>query len=176
MTWTTPQDIRERWIGDDAPTNDQLLRALIADAESIILTTYPAIQGRVDAGKLSQNVITMVTARMVTRVLRNPENASYVSQTTGPFTSAVNRAEVDLWMTPDEVQMLSPIYPGKAYSVNLAPHASTGVNTLIMTGNGYEEGAPFTPPVHGFGCGCSECQYSQASLNNLPYPYNGLDY
>jgi hypothetical protein len=78
-------------------------------------------------------------------------------------------------MTPDEVQMLSPIVPNKAFSVDLAPHSSTGVSQLIMTGNGYIEGAPFQPAVHGFGCGCQDCQFSQASLNNLPYPLNGLD-
>jgi len=102
MNWTTPQDIRERWIGDDAPTNDELLRALISDAEAVILHDYPAIQARINAATLSQAVVTMVTCRMVTRVLRNPENASYISQTTGPFTQARNLGQTDLWLTSDE--------------------------------------------------------------------------
>lgn len=175
MNWTTPQDIRERWIGDDAPTNDQLLRALIQDAEAIILSTYPNIQGRVDAAKLSSAVITFVTSRMVIRVLRNPDNATYSSTTTGPFTSAKNVGNVDLWMTEDEEEMLSPIIPGKAFSIDLAPHAGIGVSQLIMTGNGYVEGAPYLPALHSSGCGCEYC-YAQASLNNLPYPLNGLEY
>jgi hypothetical protein len=175
MNWTTPQDIRERWIGDDVPDNDQLLRALIQDAEAIILSTYPAIQARVTAGKLSAAIITFVTTRMVTRVLRNPDNATYSSQTTGPFTSAKNVGDVDLWMTPDEEEMLSPIVPGKAFSVDLAPYAGIGIGNLIMTGNGYEEGAPYLPPLHQPGCGCESCGYSRGTLNNLPYPYTELE-
>ena len=175
MNWTTPQDIRERWIGDDAPTNDQLLRALIQDAEAIILSTYPAIQTRVDAATLSSSIITFVTSRMVIRVLRNPDNATYSSTTTGPFTSAKNVGNVDLWMTADEEEMLSPIVPGKAFSIDLAPYAGVGVSQLIMTGNGYVEGAPYLPALHSSGCGCEYC-YAQASLNNLPYPLNGLEY
>lgn len=175
MNWTTPQDIRERWIGDDVPDNDQLLRAFIQDAEAVILARYPSIQGRVNDGKLAASVITFVTARMVIRALRNPDNATYLSQTTGPFTQAKNVGSVDLWLTDDEEEMLSPIVPNKAFTVDLAPHAGVGVGMLVMTGNGYEEGAPYLPPLHSSGCGCNYC-LAQASLNNLPYPYNGLEY
>jgi hypothetical protein len=175
MNWTTPQDIRERWIGDNVPDNDQLLRALIQDAEAVILNEYPSIQGRVDSGKLSASIITFVTCRMVTRVLRNPDNATYSSQTTGPFTSAKNVGTVDLWMTEDELGMLSPIIPNKAFSVDMAPHMGVGVGMLVMTGNGYQEGAPYLPALHTQGCDCGYC-LAQASLNNLPYPYNGLEY
>lgn len=174
MNWTTPQDIRERWIGDDVPDNDQLLRALIQDAEAIILSTYPSIQGRVDAAKLSASVITFVTSRMVIRVLRNPDNASYISQTTGPFTSAKNLASVDLWMTEDEEEMLSPITPGKAFSIDLAPNMGDGTGGYIMTGNGYVEGAAVLAPIHSSGCGCNYC-YARASLNNMPDPFGYED-
>jgi hypothetical protein len=175
MNWTSPQDIRERWIGDDVPDNDQLLRALIQDAEAIILSTYPAIQTRVTSGALSSSVITFVTSRMVIRVLRNPDNATYSSQTTGPFTSAKNVGNVDLWMTADEEEMLSPIVPGKAYSIDLAPNMGPGWGEYIMTGNGYTEGEPVLEPLHAEGCGCNYC-YTRGSLNNLPYPLNGVDF
>ena len=175
MSWTSPQDIRERWIGDDVPENDQLVRALIQDAEAIILSTYPSIQTRVNDGKLSASVITFVTARMVIRVLRNPDNATYSSQTTGPFTSAKNVGSVDLWMTEDEEEMLSPITPGKAFQIDMAPYAGVGLGTILMTGGGYVEGEPYLPPIHGPGCGCGSCGYFRGTLNNLPYPENELD-
>lgn len=147
MTWTTPQDIRERWIGDDTPENDELLRALISDAESVILSSYPAIQARIDANTLSQGVVTMVTCRMVSRVLRNPENASYLSQTTGPFSQARNLGQTDIWLTSDEEQLLAPTSSsGKAFSVDLAPNAGTwGGDFVLMTGNSYVEGDPLPP-------------------------------
>lgn len=175
MSWTSPQDIRERWIGDDVPENDQLVRALIQDAEAIILSTYPNIQARVTAETLSASVITFVTARMVIRVLRNPDNATYSSQTTGPFTSAKNVGNVDLWMTEDEQEMLSPITPGKAFSIDMAPYAGIGIGTILMTGGGYVEGEPYLPPLHQPGCGCDSCGYARGTLNNLPYLENGLD-
>jgi len=146
MTWTTPQDIRERWIGDDKPENDELLRALISDAEAVILSSYPAIQDRITNATLSQAVVTMVTCRMVSRVLRNPENASYISQTTGPFTQARNLGQTDLWLTPDEEEMLAPKRQPGAYSVDLAPNAGYGLpNLILITGNGYVEGEPRPP-------------------------------
>lgn len=146
MNWTTPQDIRERWIGDDAPTNDELLRALISDAEAVILHEYPAIQARINAATLSQAVVTMVTCRMVTRVLRNPENASYISQTTGPFSQARNLGQTDLWLTSDEEELLAPKKSPGAYSVDMAPHAGAWLGNLILvTGNGYVEGEPRPP-------------------------------
>lgn len=146
MTWTTPQDIRERWIGDDKPENDELLRALISDAEAVILSSYPAIQSRINAATLSQAVVTMVTCRMVTRILRNPENASYISQTTGPFSQARNLGQADIWLTADEAELLAPTNSsGKAFSVDLAPQAGDGGDFILMTGNTYVEGDPVPP-------------------------------
>lgn len=146
MTWTTPQDIRERWIGDDKPENDELLRALIADAEAVILSSFPAIQTRINNATLSQAVVTMVTVRMVSRVLRNPENASYISQTTGPFTQSRNLGQTDIWLTPDEEDLLSPnATKGSAFSVDLAPKAGDGGDLILLTGNSYVEGEPRPP-------------------------------
>lgn len=146
MNWTTPQDIRERWIGDDKPTDDELLGALISDAEAVILSTYPAIQARINAATLSQAVVTMVTCRMVSRVLRNPESASYISQTTGPFTQSRNIGQTDIWLTSDEEELLAPTKTaGAAFSVDLAPNAGDGGNLILMTGNSYVEGDPVPP-------------------------------
>jgi hypothetical protein len=77
-------------------------------------------------------------------------------------------------MTEEESEMLSPITGGKAFQIDLAPDAGIGIGTILMTGGGYVEGAPYLPPIHGPGCGCG-CGYARASLNNLPYPYDGLD-
>lgn len=146
MTWTTPQDIRERWIGDDKPDNDELLRALIADAEAVILSSYPAIQTRINNATLSQAVVTMVTCRMVSRVLRNPESASYISQTTGPFTQSRNLGQTDIWLTSDEEELLAPTNTsGRAFSVDLAPKAGDGGDIILLTGNSYVEGEPRPP-------------------------------
>jgi hypothetical protein len=137
--WVSPQDVTDRWVGSDAPDNLDLVQALIEDAEAVILADYPAIQGRIDDEKLALSVVKMVVVRMVTRVLRNPENLSYWQQNTGPFGQGRNFGDnVDIWMTTEERNLLAPKTRGKAYEINLAPNAGVR-DVYLLTGNGYEE-------------------------------------
>lgn len=126
MSWTTPQDILDRWVGGNAPTDTDLLSALINDAEAVILSEFPKIQDRIDAETLAQPVVVMVVSRMVSRVLRNPDNVSYWQQTTGPFGQARNFGEssIDIWLTGEEKEMLSSKHGGKAFEIDLAPYAA----------------------------------------------------
>jgi hypothetical protein len=130
--WTTFDDIVARWVGPGAPTDEELVTALILDAEAVITSEYPAINGRIFGGSLPLQVVQMVTARMVIRVLRNPETVSYWQQQTGPFGQARNFGEnVDIWLTENEKNMLAPNTRGKAFSLNLAPDAMTPVPDLF---------------------------------------------
>jgi hypothetical protein len=125
MSWATFEDVTDRWIGPNAPADDDLVTALIADAESVILSEYPRIQERIDAETLPLSTVILVVVRMVSRQLRNPEGLTYWQQTTGPFGQARNfgSAPQDLWLTPEEKNLLSPRRKGKAFSVDLAPDA-----------------------------------------------------
>lgn len=128
MSWTTYQDVIDRWVGSGAPTDEDLVAAIILDAEAIILAEYPGIQGRIDANEISLDVIKLVTVRMVTRILRNPENLTYWQQTTGPFGQARNfgSANQDLWMSEQEKTLLSPKLRGKAFEVDQGWTANPG--------------------------------------------------
>lgn len=138
-SWVTPQDIIDRWVGGDAPTDLDLVQAIVDDAEAVILAEYPAIQGRIDDDKLSISVVKMVASRMVTRVLRNPENLSYWQQNTGPFGQGRNFGDnIDIWMSTEEKNLLAPKSRGKAFELNLAPNAGVR-DVYLLTGNGYEE-------------------------------------
>lgn len=125
MSWVTPQDVLDRWVGAGAPSDDDLTQAIIDDAEAVVLSEYPRIQERIDAGTLPLQSVRLVVTRMVTRVLRNPEGLTYWQQTTGPFGSARNYGSnpQDLWMTPEEEEMLAPKRRGKAFEVDLAANA-----------------------------------------------------
>ena len=131
-TWTTFADVTARWVGGGVPTDEALVDALIDDAETVILSAFPRIQERIDALTLSEDVVTLVTVRMVTRVLRNPENLTYHQQTTGPFGQARNfgSSGSDIWLTDDERNLLAPVTRGKAFSIDLGPDKSSG-NILI---------------------------------------------
>jgi hypothetical protein len=125
MSWTTFQDVTDRWVGPGVPEDSDLVAALIVDAEAVILSEYPRIQERIDAETLPLSTVVMVVVRMVSRQLRNPEGLTYWQQTTGPFGQARNYGSnpQDVWLTPDEKKLLSPSKKGKAFSVNLAPDA-----------------------------------------------------
>jgi hypothetical protein len=125
MSWATPQDILDRWVGGNAPTDTALLTALISDAEAVILSEFPKIQDRITAETLAEPVVVMVVSRMVSRVLRNPDNVSYWQQQTGPFGQARNFGDsIDIWLTAEEKEMLSSKHGGKAFEVDLAPYAT----------------------------------------------------
>jgi hypothetical protein len=70
MTWATFEDVRDRWVGSNLPTDADLVTALINDAEAVVLAEYPLIQDRIDAATLPLNLVKMVVVRMVSRVLR----------------------------------------------------------------------------------------------------------
>lgn len=125
MSWATPEDVQNRWVGSGAPIDTDLVQALINDAEAVILAEYPKIQDRIDAGSLPLGMVVMVACRMVTRVLRNPEGLTYWQQNTGPFGQGKNygSGNADIWMTADEEEMLAPKRKGKAFEVDLAPYA-----------------------------------------------------
>jgi hypothetical protein len=125
MAWTTFADVTDRWVGSDAPTDQNLVEALIDDAEAVVLAEYPAIQDRIDAATLPLNLVKLVVVRMVSRVLRNPENLTYWQQTTGPFGQARNfgTGGSDIFMTEEEEGLLAPKKRGKAFEVNVAPNA-----------------------------------------------------
>lgn len=133
MSWTTPEDILDRWVGSSAPTDEDLLQALINDAEAIILAEYPKIQERITDAELSLEVVKMVVSRMVTRVLRNPDMATYLQQVTGPFSQAKNFGtdSLDIWMTENEKQLLAPKRKGKAYEVDQGWNARPSIEDLI---------------------------------------------
>lgn len=133
MSWTTPEDILDRWVGSGTPTDEDLLQALINDAEAIVLAEYPKIQERIDDQELSVEMVKMVVSRMVTRVLRNPESVSYLQQVTGPFSQAKNFGadSLDIWMSENEKQLLAPKRRGKAYEVDQGWNARPSIQDLI---------------------------------------------
>ncbi len=117
--WTSFEDVIARWVGPGAPTDEDLVDALILDAEAIIKAEYPLIQTRIDDEELPLDLVKMVVVRMVSRVLRNPDSVSYWQQQTGPFGQARNFGDnTDIWMTENEKTMLAPSKRGKAYQVN----------------------------------------------------------
>lgn len=137
MAWTTFEDVTDRWVGAGIPTDQALVNALIADAEAVILSEFPRIQARIDDQSLALAVVKMVVVRMVSRVLRNPENLTYWQMNTGPFGQGKNygtNGNTDIWLSGEEEQMLAPKKRGKAFEVDLAPNATSGLGYIVVEG------------------------------------------
>jgi hypothetical protein len=135
MSWTTPDDVADSWIGPDAPTDDVLLQKWIDRAEREVRYRVPDVQIRLDAEASllppATDLLDMtrdVVVAMVTRVFRNPEGIRTVNQAsgTGPFSESKSHTyggdqPGGLAMTADEVAKLSGGGAGGAFSIDLMP-------------------------------------------------------
>lgn len=136
MAWTTADDVLDAWIGDDAPSDSDLIDLWIGKAEREIRFRVPDLQVRIDAEAeldppstaLLEDAIDVVVA-MVTRKFRNPEGIRQRNVTTGPFSEQQTyggETPGDLSMLPSEVDKLAGSTGSgtQAFSINLVPTSS----------------------------------------------------
>lgn len=137
MAWTTPSDVLDAWIGQDAPDDELLIQNWIDRAERLIRRTVKDLQDRIDAEAdevpprtdLLETAID-VTVSMVIRVFRNPEGIRQTNQTTttGPFSDTKSQTyggdvPGGLGLTDDELAALQGFTEG-AFTVDMIPVSS----------------------------------------------------
>ena len=137
MSWTTPDDVIASWIGDDVPTDADLIQRWIDRAERLLRREFPGLQDRIDSGDepdLEATVIDVVAA-MVTRVFRNPAGHRSVSgqETTGQFSGSntitfggENPGALGL-LDEERDALRPPDAPrgGQAFSIGVSPAGAT---------------------------------------------------
>lgn len=89
MAWATVQDIRDRWLDGELPYTDEQVQTMVEDAEDIIAAEYRTVDARIASGELSTARVVRVVARMVVRVLKNPDGVRQRQETRGSFTGSV---------------------------------------------------------------------------------------
>ena len=128
MAWTTPQDVKDRWLLGDFPVLDQQLAVLIGDAEDTVGSEFADIDARILAGTLPVARVQKVVARMVIRHIRNPEGIRQVSETTGPFTGSRTYGGAEpgaMYLTDEDRAELSGVKTGqRAFTIDTIPSAS----------------------------------------------------
>jgi len=128
MAWTSPQDVKDRWLLGDFPVLDPQLAVLIGDAEDTVGSEFLDIQARIDAGTLPLTRVKKVVARMVIRHIRNPEGIRQVSETTGPFTGSRTYGGAEpgaMYLTDEDRAELSGAKSGqRAFSIDTIPTTS----------------------------------------------------
>lgn len=134
MSWTDPDDVRDAWIGEDAPEDDSQIQTWIDKAEREIRFRVPDLQARLDLEAVLLPPVTdlLETAKdvvvsMVTRVFRNPEGIRQRNTTTGPFTeSATYGGDMPggLGLTDDELEKLRGVRARGAFTISMIPSTS----------------------------------------------------
>lgn len=137
MSWTSPQDVTDAWIGEGVPTDDVSIQNWIDRAERLIRRRVPDLQERLDAeaDEIPPRTELLDTARdvtvsMVIRVFRNPEGIRQTNSTTttGPFSDTRMQTyggdvPGGLGLTDDELGALQGASEG-AFSIDLIPETS----------------------------------------------------
>lgn len=136
MAWTSADDVLEAWIGDDAPSDWELVDRWVLKAEREVLFRVPDLQTRIDAEAeldppstaLLENAIDVVVA-MVTRKFRNPEGIRQRNVTTGPFSEQQTWGGNDpgeLGLLDSELEKLVGETGGseKAFTIEMIPSTS----------------------------------------------------
>ena len=138
MSWATPADVTDAWIGDDVPDDAAKIQLGIGKAERELRRRVPDLVSRIDAeGDLVPPVTELVdTARdvvvaMVTRVFRNPTGTRQKNSTTttGPFSETVSEtvggsSPGTLEPTSDELAKLQGRRNTGAFTVSMLPAGS----------------------------------------------------
>lgn len=91
MAYATPQDVRDRWVGNDALPDDSVLEAWLEDAETLIFAEVPSVMSRLteDPEGIWRRRLVYVEAQLVSQVMRNPDGVRQRAQTAGTFTDSV---------------------------------------------------------------------------------------
>jgi hypothetical protein len=118
--FATVEDVKSRWLTGAIPATDAQLLTLIGDAEDIILGEYPNVAVDIPEGRVIR-----VVARMVMRVLRNPEGHRTVAEATGPFSGSTTYGGEnpgELYLTDDDRRDLGGRRTsGKAFTSSTVP-------------------------------------------------------
>ena len=140
MAWTSTGYVLGAWIGDDAPSDTDLLAVWIDRAERLIRFNVPGIQARIDMLEvdLLDNVRDVVTS-MVTRKFRNPEGIRSTSVATGPFSESRTFGGDDpgeMLILDSELALISGNTSGgqRAYTVDTIPTSSPFSSTHVPSG------------------------------------------
>lgn len=126
LIWTEPADVRDRWLGQPLDKTDAQLTTLLEDAEDTILREFPDLPERVGsgAGQVPELRVQKVAARMVIRLLRNPEGYRQVQEGAGPFTEGrtfAGSTPGEMYLTDEDRADLGNVREGKAFTIDQTP-------------------------------------------------------
>jgi hypothetical protein len=104
-------------------TDDEgaIAQALLDDAWAILLTQKPNLDAQLTAGDIAPEIVTFVVSAMVLRVLRNPNGVRQWSVGDYSETRDNTISGGSLYLTPDELGLLSPAGTGSGAAFTITP-------------------------------------------------------
>lgn len=129
MSWTTPSDIQDRWLGSGKPVNTTQLQLFIDDIEEDIKAFYPKIQDRINDGDITIGKIVRTVANAIIEFIRAEQSPySQQTQTTGPYSASVTLASNirrSPVLTSAEMASLGPTNTDNAFVIDQGYDART---------------------------------------------------
>jgi hypothetical protein len=129
--WTYAQDVIDSWIGDDAPTDLELVQVWVNRAERILRRKKALkLSARIATGEEDlRETVQDVVSNMVQRVFRNPRGTRSTNTATGPFSESETFGGDQpgyLWLTDEEESSLMPEIAGAggAFTIDLIPEGA----------------------------------------------------
>lgn len=90
MSWASPQDVRDRWLGSEKLPEDSVISKWLEDAETFIFAEFPDLPAQLtqDPDGMWRSRVVLVSAQLTIAALKNPDGIRQRSQTSGVFTSS----------------------------------------------------------------------------------------
>lgn len=127
-SWTTPQDVKDRWLTNKMLPTDGKIQTAINDVEMQIIKAYPAIQERIDDGILDIDYVIANVARIIVEFLQT--DGAPLTQESQSYTGAASRsvsysdkARYSLILTSTDLDFFAPDRTDQAFSLNIMPYA-----------------------------------------------------
>lgn len=96
MAIATVADVEARYNHELTDDERRVVETRLEDAERIIRTRVPDLDERISTGALSSDVVAMVEADTVLRLIRNPEGVR--QETDGNYSYSINAQVASGWL------------------------------------------------------------------------------
>lgn len=129
MSWVSPADVIDSWVGGNMPSDASKLQVWIDRAERLVRRRVPDLQTRIDLeAELDPPVTDLIdTAKdvvieMVTEVFKNPDGKRSIQSASGPLSESTTFGGDNpgkLFLSRQQEDLLSGTNPGEAFSVDM---------------------------------------------------------
>jgi hypothetical protein len=89
MAYATVQDVEVRLGRELSPEEEQLVQVRLEDVENMIRARIPNLDQLIADGDLDEDLVVMIEAEAVLRVIRNPEG--YTSEVDGNYSYQISQ-------------------------------------------------------------------------------------